>query len=232
MDRSAVSASGVLARQAFMPRVFGWMAVALSVSAIAAQATVSSPVALSLVFGNRWVLIGLILVELGLVLAISAALHKITPFAAKILFLLYAALNGVTLSSVLLRYASASVTSAFVVAAAMFLASSALGAVTKRDLSGFGNFLMMGLFGILIASFVNMFLASETVYWAATYISVFVFAGLAAYDTQRIRAMGVGTAGLSAGVAEKAAVIGALALYLDFVNLFLSLLRIFGRGRD
>ena len=217
-----------LERASFFPRVYGWMAFGLLVSAAASVAVLSSPRALQFVFGSRVVFFGLILGELGLVFYLSARVMSMSSSAAKGAFLAFAALNGVTLASIFLVYTAGSIASTFVVSAATFGATSAYGMATKRDLTGFGSFVVMGLFGIVIASVVNLFLRSEAVYWITTYIGVFVFVGLTAYDTWKLKRISAAATGEAAG---KLAILGALTLYLDFINLFLMLLRLFGKKR-
>jgi len=217
-----------LAQASFFPKVYGWMAVGLLVSAAAAVGLLGSPQALRFVFGSRLVFFGLILGELGLVFFLSARVMSMSAAAAKGAFVAFAALNGVTLASIFLVYTASSIASTFVVSAATFGATSAYGMATKRDLSGFGGFLVMGLFGIIIASVVNLFLHNEAVYWVTTYIGVFVFIGLTAYDTWKLKQISVSASGEAAG---NLAILGALTLYLDFINLFLMLLRLFGKRR-
>jgi uncharacterized protein len=219
-----------LERASFFPRVYGWMAVGLLVSAAASLALLGSPGALKLVFGSRLVFFGLIVGELGLVFFLGARVMSMSSAAAKGAFVAFAALNGVTLASIFLVYTAESIASTFVVTAATFGVTSAYGMVTKRDLTGFGSFVVMGLIGIIIASLVNLFLRSEAVYWITTYIGVFVFIGLTAYDTWKLKRM-VDVSGSGSEAAGNLAILGALVLYLDFVNLFLMLLRLFGKRK-
>jgi hypothetical protein len=210
----------------FMAAVYGWMTLGLVVTAGVAAYVASSEALLETFIQNRIVFFGLILGELGLVVAISRLAGRLSGMAAGALFALYAALNGVTLSVVLLVYTGESVASAFFVTAGMFAAMSVYGTVTRRDLTSWGQFLFMGLIGIVIAAVVNIFLRSDMLGFLVSCASVVVFTGLTAYDTQKLRALAVaggGTAGM--------AVNGALALYLDFINLMLALLRLFGRRR-
>lgn len=229
-ERYEVDQAGtqVRVRSGAMAGVYGWMAAGLAVSMVAAQLTLSVPNVAQLVFGNRLVFYGLLIAEVGLVWYLGARIMTMTTGAAKAGFLAYAALNGVTLSVIFLAYTADSIASVFFVTAGMFGATSAYGYVTKRDLTGFGSFLFMGLIGILIASVVNIFLKSDMVQWVVSVVGVFVFAGLAAYDTQKIKAL---MGSVDEGRAGNAAVLGALTLYLDFVNLFLMMLRLFGRRR-
>jgi FtsH-binding integral membrane protein len=211
----------------FMAAVYRYMTLGLGLTALVAYAVASSETAIRFVFGSRLVFFGLILAELGLVVALSAAAVRMGAAVAGGLFLLYSALNGVTLSAVLLAYTGASVGVAFAVTAGTFAAMSLYATVTKRDLASWGSFLFMGLIGIVIASLVNIFFQSSMVTFVVSCMSVIVFTGLTAYDTQKLRA--IARAGDAPGAL---AVNGALALYLDFVNLFLALLRLFGSRRD
>lgn len=214
----------------FIRNVYNWMGLGLATTAGVALFTVSSPALLSFIFGNQLVFFGLILGELGLVMVLSAAINRIQASTAVLLFFIYSALNGMTLSSIFLVYTNASIASTFFVTAGTFGAMSLYGYTTRRDLTSWGSFLFMGLIGIVLASLANFFFKSEAIYWVVTYCGVIVFVGLTAYDTQKIKAMAA--QGFMDGEMErKGAVIGALQLYLDFINLFLLLLRIFGRRR-
>ncbi len=211
----------------FMASVYRWMTGGLLVTASVAYFVAASPAARQLVFGSRVVFFGLVIAELALVVTISAAVNRLSAPAAGALFLLYSALNGATLAAVLLAYTGASVALAFATTAATFGTMSVYGTVTRRDLTSWGSFLFMGLIGVVIASVVNMFLRSSAMSFVISCVSVVVFTGLAAYDTQKLRAIaraGGGSAALPVN--------GALALYLDFVNLFLAVLRIFGNRRS
>jgi FtsH-binding integral membrane protein len=210
----------------FMAAVYRWMTFGLALTALVAFSVATSETALRLILGNRLVFFGLILAQLGLVIALSAAATRLSAATAGGLFLLYSALNGVTLSVVLLVYTGASVAMAFVSTAGTFAAMSIYATVTRRDLSSWGSFLFMGLIGVVIASVVNIFLHSSMVTFVVSCMSVVVFTGLTAYDTQKLRAFA-----RAGGGGGAMAVNGALALYLDFVNLFLALLRLFGRRR-
>ena len=214
----------------FLPKVYGWMTAGLALTAIAALFTLASQDLLNLIFGNRLVFYGLIIGELGLVIALSAAINRISAMVATLMFLGYSALNGVTFASIFLVYTSSSIASTFMVAAGTFAAMSVYGYATRRDLTGWGSFLFMGLIGIVIASLVNIFLDSAMITWITSYLGVFIFVGLTAYDTQKIKVIGQGGFA-DAGEQRKAAILGALTLYLDFINLFLMLLRIMGNRR-
>ncbi len=216
----------------FLAKVFNWMAVGLGLTGLAAFLVASSETAMQLIFGNRLVFFGLIIAELALVFSLSARIQKITAQTATNLFLLYSVLNGVTLAAILMLYTGTSVAATFFVTAGMFGAMAVYGLVTKKDLSSMGSFMFMGLIGMIIASLVNFFLASPMLSWVISAVGVIVFTGLTAYDVQKILAMGGGgimTSGESA--IRKGAIMGALALYLDFINLFLSLLRLMGDRR-
>ena len=214
----------------FMPKVYIWMTFGLLLTAITALVTISSETLINLIFGNQIVFYGLVFAQLGLVIGLSAAINKIKAFTATLMFLFYSALSGVTFASIFLVYTSTSIASAFFIASGTFGAMSVYGFVTKRDLTGFGSFLFMGLIGIIIASVVNWFLKSEVMHYVIGYVGVLVFVGLTAYDTQKIKR--IGQAGFADGESRhKAAIIGALNLYLDFINLFLMLLRVMGTRR-
>ena len=214
----------------FLPKVYGWMTGGLALTALMSLYTLSSNGLLDLVIGNRIVFYGLIIGELGLVVVLSAAINRISAMAATLMFMLYSALNGVTFASIFLLYTSNSIASTFLVASGTFAAMSLYGYATKRDLTGWRSFLFMGLIGVIIASVVNIFLHSAMITWITSYLGVFVFVGLTAYDTQRIKM--IGQAGFANGETQKkSAILGALALYLDFINLFLMLLRIMGNRR-
>ena len=186
-----------------------------------------------LVFGNPIIFFVIIIAELALVFSIAGMVNKMSAGTATGLFVLYSALNGVTLSFIFLAYTRSSIFSTFFICAATFLACSIYGWTTKRDLTSWGGFLFMGLIGIIIASLVNVFIRSSAMSMVVSYIGVFVFVGLTAYDTQKLKNMALTQpAGLDAAVVRKGAILGALSLYLDFINLFLMLLRIFGQSRD
>ncbi len=209
-----------------MAAVYRWMTLGLALTAFVAFAVAGSESALHLVLGNRLVFFGLVIAELGLVIAISAAANRLSAATAGGLFLLYSALNGATLSVVLLAYTGSSVALAFLTTAGTFGAMSVFATVTRRDLSSWGSFLFMGLVGVVIASVVNIFLHSSAVSFVISCAAVVVFTGLAAYDTQKLRALARAGGGSAAMPVN-----GALALYLDFVNLFLALLRLLGNRR-
>jgi len=216
----------------FLAKVFNWMAIGLGLTGLAAFLTVSSQTALQFIFGNKMVFYGLILGELGLVFYLSARVEKISAQAATGIFLGYSILNGVTLSAILLLYTMSSVAATFFITAGMFGTMAVYGFVTKRDLTSWGSFLFMGLIGIIIAMVVNIFLASSMMSWVISGIGVIIFTGLTAYDVQQISRMGEqGIMDGGEAVIRKGAIMGALRLYLDFINLFLMLLRLLGDRR-
>jgi FtsH-binding integral membrane protein len=215
----------------FLAKVFNWMATGLGLTALVAWLTAST--GLDYTIASTPLYIVLFVAEIGLVWYLSARIEKIQASTASGLFFAYAVLNGLTLSVIFLIYTGASIVSTFAITAAMFLAMSIYGLVTKRDLSGLGAFMFMGLIGILIASVVNIFLASSMLHWVISLIGVIVFVGLTAYDVQKIKMAGEQGIMMQGDVAvQKGAIIGALTLYLDFINLFLMLLRFFGGSRD
>jgi FtsH-binding integral membrane protein len=200
----------------------------LVTSAVAAYAA-STPVVLNLLYGNSFVIWLLFLAQIGLVIALSAAIDRLTPETAVALFVAYAALNGLTLSAIFLVYTYTSISQAFLATAATFGAMSLYGSTTKRDLSTAGNLLVMGLIGFVIGSIINLFWANSALYWVLTYLGIAIFIGLTAWDTQQIKRL-IQQADDDTS-ARRVAIIGALKLYLDFLNLFLLVLRIFG-SRD
>ena len=217
----------------FVKSVYQWMCIGLALTGFIAYYVAGNNTLISILSRNPLLLFVLIIAELGLVFAISGMVNKMSSATAAALFVIYSALNGVVLSFVFLVYTRASIVSTFFICSATFLACSIYGWTTKRDLTSLGGFFMMGLFGIIIASIVNMFMHSSVIYYAISYIGVFVFVGLTAYDTQRLKNMALTQpAGIDGSVVRKGAILGALSLYLDFINLFLMLLRIFGQARD
>ena len=215
----------------FLAKVFNWMAVGLGLTGIVAYLTAASGLAQRII--NSPLFIVLAIGTLGLVFFLSARINKIQAKTASGLFIAYSVLNGLFFSTIFLRYTGSSIAGTFMITAGMFGAMAIYGLVTKRDLSGWGSFLFMGLIGIIIASIVNIFLKSPGMYWVISMIGVLVFTGLTAYDVQKIKRMG--EEGIMAQGHEaivKGSIMGALALYLDFINLFLMLLRFFGGSRN
>ena len=214
----------------FMMRVYNWMGVGLFLTGVIAMYVASSEELIEKLAGSDGLLMVMIFGQIGLVMALSWGINRISAALAIIMFLAYAALNGVIFSFIFLAYTSSSIASTFFITAGTFGITSVFGYVTKRDLTGVGQFMFMGLIGIILASLVNLFFHNPMIYWVTTYLGVFIFVGLTAYDTQKIKTLAF--AQLEGGeAASKAAIIGALTLYLDFINLFLFLLRIFGRRR-
>jgi FtsH-binding integral membrane protein len=217
----------------YVRSVYNWMGIGLALTGVMAYYVSTNESLLRLVFGNPLLLMVLIVAELGLVFAIAGMVNRMSAGTATALFVIYSGLNGVTLSSIFLVYAQASIVSTFFICAATFIACSLYGWTTKKDLTSLGGFMMMGLIGIVIASLVNLFIQSSSMSMIISYIGVFVFVGLTAYDTQKIKNMAMTQpANLDGGVVRKGAIVGALSLYLDFINLFLMLLSIFGQRRD
>ncbi len=216
------------AMNTFFRKVYHWMTAGLIITAIAAHVVASSPSLLQAVFSSNLFMV-FIIAELGLVFGISAGINRISAATASVLFIVYSLLNGVTLSFVLIAYTRASVFSTFLTTAGMFGVMSVYGLYTKKDLTSWGSFLMMGLFGLIIASLVNIFMKSTMTEMAISAIGVLIFMALTAWDTQKLRNIGSSFTTESGEVVHKMAIIGALQLYLDFVNIFLYLLRFFGR---
>lgn len=217
--------------QSVMSQVYLWMTGGLLVTGAVAVFTTQTPALLQLIYGTPFVFFALLLLEIGLVWGISASIRRIAPSTATALFVLYSAINGLTLSVFFLVYTSQSIASTFFIAGGMFALMSLYGFTTKRDLSTIGNMAMMALVGIILASLVNLFLHSTGLYWIITYLGVLIFVGLTAWDTQKIKRMIGATNPADMDTTQRIVIIGALELYLDFVNLFLFLLRIFGRRR-
>ncbi len=212
----------------FITKVYGWMSFALALTGLTAVFVAMTPALTHLIFGNKLVFYGLIIGELALVAWLSLAIQKMSATMATSVFLGYSVLNGVTMASIFLIYTTSSIASTFFITAGTFAAMSVYGYTTKRDLTSMGNLLMMALMGLIIASIVNIFMKSPMLYWITTYAGVLIFVGLIAYDTQKIKDMNIiGNEGTDED--RKEALMGALSLYLDFINLFLYLLRIFGR---
>ena len=217
----------ILVQSNVLNQTYMWMTGGLCLTAVIALAMSQSGL-LSL---NPIIWFGLIIVELALVVVISAAINRLSPAVATALFLAYAALNGVTLSFIFLIYTSTSITAAFFVTAGMFGIVSLYGYTTKRDLTGIGSIAIMALVGLILASIVNMFVASSGLYWLITYAGVIIFVALTAYDTQKIKRWSQRVAPSDTVTIQRLGILGALTLYLDFINLFLFILRIMGRRR-
>jgi FtsH-binding integral membrane protein len=214
---------------AFLRKVYGWMFVGLGITASVAYFVASTPALQRAIVGNPILLIGLFVVEIGLVFYLSARVQRLAPSTAAGLFVAYSALNGATLSLILLLYTGASIASTFVVTAGMFGALALFGTVTKRSLAGVGQFAFMGLIGVILASVVGMFWHSAGLQFGISIIGVIVFTALTAWDAQRLKQWALTT---PEGQTGSYAVVGALSLYLDFINLFLFILRFMGNRRN
>ena len=217
-------------QRSFIVKVYGWMGLALTVTALVAMTIASYDYMVQWIAQHKLVFFGLIILQLGLVVTLVARVQKMSGTTATLVFFAYSALTGVTFSLLFVIYTQASIASTFLITAGTFAVMSAYGYYTKRDLTSWGNLLFMGLIGIIIASVVNIFIHSEMIYWIVTYAGILIFVGLIAYDTQKIKEMNViGNEGTDED--RKEAIVGALRLYLDFINLFILLLRIFGQRR-
>ena len=216
---------------ALMRKVFVWMTLALAITGLTAYGVATTPTILSLIFSSKVTFFGLIIAEFALVFAISGAINRLSLSTATMLFILYSVINGATLSSIFFAFSVATISKVFFITAGTFGAMALVGYTTKTDLTSMGKLLFMALLGIIIASVVNMFVASSGLDLILSYVGVLVFVGLTAYDTQKIKQMCQAAPDASES-SQKLALIGALSLYLDFINLFLYLLRIFGNNRD
>ena len=212
-----------------MRSVYLKMFLALLVTATTSFVVLAQQSFLIYMLNNQWVYWGLLIAELVLVFSVSARLNKISTTTANLMFYAYSILNGIVLSVIFMIYTSGSIAQTFLITAGVFGAMSAYGYFTKSDLTKFGSFLMMALIGLIVCVVVNMFLASSTLDWIISFAGVAIFIGLTAWDTQKIKTMMAYSDGTNIG---KIATIGALSLYLDFINLFLYLLRFFGASRD
>ena len=226
MDRVSFRETSQIKVNGFLQSVYNWMGAGLAVTAIFAyifSEIIFLPVSFFFI---------LAIAEIGMVFYLSSRINKIQASTATALFMIYSALNGITLSWIVAAYTTASVVAAFAICAGTFISTSIFGMVTKKDLTGVGNFMMMGLIGIIIASIVNLFMQSSAIYWMINYVGVIIFVGLTAYDTQKIKEMALSQpADIDNSAIRKGAILGALNLYLDFINLFIMLLRIVG-NRD
>ena len=220
-----------LAFPMLMRKVYLWMALAMVITGLTSYYVATSPALLEMIFTNSAVLWGLIIGELALVFGLSAAINKLSLPVATLMFVLYSVVNGATLSFVFLVYTSTSIVNVFLITAITFAVMAAYGYFTKKDLTSWGRMLFMALIGLIIASVVNIFLKSSGMNMVISYIGVLVFVGLTAYDSQKIKEM-LMQAPDAGETMQKLALLGALSLYLDFINLFLYLLRILGSSRD
>jgi FtsH-binding integral membrane protein len=229
-ERSPIAISPVAVESRFLTRVYGWMSAGLVATALVASYVASNEDVARVVIGNKLVFYGLMFAELGLVVWLSGMIGKMSATTASAVFLFYSALNGVTLSVIFFAFTRSSIASTFLVTAGTFGAMSVYGLVTKRSLDGLGSFCFMGLIGVILAMLVNIFLRSSMLQFVVSCVGVIVFVGLTAYDTRKLKIM---AASIDADSEEgrRGAVRGALSLYLDFINLFLMLLNLFGRRR-
>jgi uncharacterized protein len=211
----------------FITKVYGWMAAALAITGLVAWWTASSEAALTFIFANPGVIIGIMIAKLLMVGSLAIWVNKVSSAVATGIFIAFAVLTGFVFSSLFIIYTAGSLASTFLITAGMFGVMSLYGWFTGNDLTKFGSLLYMLLIGVIIASIVNWFMNSPALYWITTYVGIFIFTGLIAYDTQKIKEMG-GYVAEGTEEYKKGAIIGALNLYLDFINLFVLLLRIFG----
>ncbi len=216
---------------ALIRKVYVWMALALVITGITAFGVASTPALLTAIMANQVLLFGLVIAEFALVIGVSAAINRLSLSMATLMFVLYSVINGATLSVIFLVYTMDSITSVFFITAGTFAAMAFVGYVTKKDLTSMGRILFMALIGLVIATVVNIFMRSSGLQLILNYVGVLVFVGLTAYDSQKIKQMLL-MAPDTGETAQKLALLGSLTLYLDFINLFLYLLRIFGAKRE
>ena len=221
--RSAVSA--------ILKNVYLWMTLALIISGFTAMLVAGNPVLIEKIFAGRGTLFLLFLAQFGLIWLISSRIGTMSFTTATLLFIAYSLLTGVTLSSIFVLFTVGSIASVFFITAGTFASVSIYGFITKKDLSTWRSYLLMGLIGLIIASIVNWFLASELMYWIISYVGVIIFVGLTAYDTQKIKQLASACYAENEETQNKVALLGAITLYLDFINLFLYILRIFGKRK-
>lgn len=213
----------------FLSKVYGWMFVGLLITAVTAFVVASSPALINAIVFNRILFWGLLIAQLGLVFYLSARVERTSPAMAAGLFMLYSALVGITSSVILLIFTAVSIASTFIITAGMFGTMAVFGTITKRSLAGWGQFLFMGLIGLILAMIVGIFWQNDALQFVISVVGVLIFTGLTAYDAQRLKQMAVA---LPDGRVGSYAVVGALSLYLDFINLFFFLLRFTGSRRD
>jgi uncharacterized protein len=232
MDKTIkISQSNTIAEtQRFFVKVYGWMSLALIITGLVAIWTASNVNIMSLLTESRWFFIGLLILEFVLVAYLVGWIMKMSSQTAIVIFILYSMLNGFTLSVIFLIYTSDSIASTFFITAGTFAIMSVYGYFTKSDLTKLGNILLMALIGLIIASVVNIFYQNEALYWISTFAGILIFTGLIAYDTQKIKNLNI-IGNEETDEDKKEAIIGALSLYLDFINLFLKLLRLTGRRK-
>ena len=213
-----------------MRKVYVWMTLALAITGMTAYYVATSPTIIGAILSNSVLFYGLIIAEFALVLGLSAAINRLSLFSATLMFILYSVVNGATMSFIFLLYEMTSIATVFFITAGTFGAMAVVGYTTKKDLTSMGRILFMGLIGLVIASLVNIFLKSSGMTLVLSYVGVIIFVGLTAWDSQKIKYMLMQAPDVSEGT-QKLALLGALTLYLDFINLFIYLLRIFGKRR-
>ena len=211
-----------------MRKVYVWMTLALVITGFTAYGVATSPGILQAVYGNPAILIGLFVVELALVFGVGAAINRLSLSVATLMFIVYSVINGVLFSSIFMVYTMSSITSVFFITAGTFAAMAFVGYTTKTDLTSMGKYLLMAFLGLIIATIVNLFIKSSGLTLILSYVGVLIFVGLTAWDTQKIKMMLL-QAPDAGEASQKIALLGALTLYLDFINLFIHLFRIFGR---
>lgn len=212
-------------RTSFISKVYGWMCLGLFLTALVSVKIFQMPGAVQYIFGNKVLLFGLFMSEILLVVILASRVTRMSGLAATTIFLVYSGINGLTLSVIFVAYTKESIASTFFITAATFGVMSVYGFITKRDLTSIGNICIMALIGLIIATIANIFIASTALYWITTYVGILIFVGLIAYDTQKLKNIAVDEGSEDE---RRLSIIGALALYLDFINLFLLLLRLFG----
>lgn len=220
-----------LAFPALMRKVYLWMTLALVITGFTAFGIASNPGIAYAIVTNRLLFWGLIIAEFGLVIGISGAINRLSAVTATLLFVLYSIVNGATLSVIFMAYTMSSIASVFFITAGLFGVMAFIGYTTKTDLTSIGKILFMALIGIILATIVNLFVGSSMLNMIVSYVGVVIFTGLTAYDSQKIKNMLYNADSMDEGM-QKIALLGSLTLYLDFINLFLMLLRIFGGNRD
>lgn len=220
-----------LAFPVLMRKVYTWMTLALVLTGLTAYGVATSPGILMAIYSNPALLWGLVIAEFALVFGVSAAINRLSLTTATLMFVAYSVINGALLSSIFLVYTAASITSVFFITAATFATMALIGYTTKTDLTSVGKLLFMALIGLIIATVVNIFVGSSMLTMICSYVGVLIFVGLTAYDSQKIKHM-LQQAPDAGEASQKLALLGALTLYLDFINLFIYLLRIFGDRRD
>ena len=216
---------------AILKNVYLWMTMALAISGLTAMLVAGNAELMQTIYAGRGTLFVLFLVQFGLIWLISARIGSMSFVTATLLYIAYSVVTGVTLSSIFLLFTTGSIASVFFITAGTFATLSIYGFVTKKDLSTWRSYLIMGLIGLIIASIVNWFLASEMMYWIISYVGVAIFIGLTAYDTQKIKQLAYACNMEDEETRNKVALLGAITLYLDFINLFLYILRIFGKRK-